>query len=51
LQQSLLDQLIDDASNARFSDPAVQLGHFNPVNRLRLVGSLKQLSHAWLALA
>jgi hypothetical protein len=48
LQQSLLDQSVDDTRYAEFSDPAVRLGYFNPLHRLRLVGSIKQLSpYAW----
>ena len=44
LQHSLLNQPVDDARNAELSDPAVRLGDFDPFGRLRLIGSLKQLS-------
>jgi hypothetical protein len=48
LQQGLLDQSVDDARYAELSDPAVRLGDFDPFNRLRLVGSRKQLRpNAW----
>jgi hypothetical protein len=40
LQQGLLDQSVDDARYAEFSDPAVRLGDFDPLDRLRLIGSL-----------
>ena len=40
LQLGLLDQSVDDARYAELSDPAVRLGDFNPLDRLRLVGSL-----------
>src|SRR5229473_1970082 len=43
LQQGLLDQSVDDARHAEFSDPTVRLGYFDPLDRLRLVGSLEQL--------
>src|SRR5258707_13928365 len=43
LQHGLLDQSVDDARHAELSDPAVRLGCFNPLDRLRLVGSLEQL--------
>src|SRR6202022_2576096 len=43
LQQGLLDQSVDDARHAELSDPAVRLGYFDPLDRLRLVGSLEQL--------
>ena len=43
LQQSLLDQSVDDARHAELSDPAVRLGYFDSLDRLRLVGSLDQL--------
>src|SRR5438552_5495108 len=47
-QQGLLDQSVDDARHAELSDPAVRLGDFNPLDRLRLVGSLEQLGpNAW----
>jgi hypothetical protein len=39
LQQGLLDQSVDDARYAELSDPAVRLGDFDPLDRLRLVGS------------
>jgi hypothetical protein len=39
LQQGLLDQPVDDTRHAEFSDPAVWLGYFDPLNRMRLVGS------------
>jgi hypothetical protein len=39
LQQGLLDQSIDDARDAELSDPAIRLGDFNPLDRLRLVSS------------
>ena len=44
LQQGLLDQSVDDARYAELSDPAVRLGYFDPLDRLRLVGSREQLS-------
>ena len=44
LQHSLLDQSVDDAEHAELSDPAVRLRDFDPLDRLRLIGSLKQLS-------
>ena len=48
LQQRLLDQSVDDARYAELSDPAVRLGYFDPLNRLRLVGSFEQLRpYAW----
>src|SRR6202166_3979269 len=48
LQHGLLDQSIDDARHAEFSDPAVRLGYFDPLDRLRLVGSAEQLRpYAW----
>src|SRR5262249_55660037 len=43
LQQGLLDQSIDDARDAELSDPAIRLGDFDPLDRLRLVGSREQL--------
>src|SRR5215831_8707814 len=36
LQQGLLDQSIDDARDAELSDPAIRLGDFDPLDRLRL---------------
>ena len=42
LQQGLLDQSIDDARDAELSDPAIRLGDFDPLHRLRLVGSREQ---------
>ena len=48
LQQRLLDQSVDDARYAELSDPAVRLGYFDPLDRLRLVGSREQLRpNAW----
>src|SRR6266436_5185551 len=48
LQQGLLDQSVDDARYAEFSDPAVRLGDFDPLDRLRLIGSLEQSRpNAW----
>src|SRR6266849_10271096 len=48
LQQGLLDQSVDDARDAELSDPAVRLGDFDPLDRLRLVGSIEQLRpNAW----
>ena len=44
LQHSLLNQSVDDARHAELSDPAVRLGDFDPFDRLRLIGSLKQSS-------
>ena len=41
LQQGLLDQSVDDARHAELSDPAIRLGDFDPLDRLRLVGSLE----------
>ena len=43
LQHGLLDQSVDDARHAEFSDPAFRLGYFDPLNRLWLVGSVEQL--------
>src|ERR1700741_2240603 len=43
LQQGLLDQSVDDARYAELSDPAARLGYFDPLDRLRLVGSREQL--------
>src|SRR5688572_31515947 len=43
LQQGLLDQSVDDTGHAELSDPALRLGDFDPLDRLRLVGSLEQL--------
>src|ERR1700741_1987575 len=42
LTQGLLDQSVDDARHAELPDPAVRLGYFDPLDRLRLVGSLEQ---------
>ena len=39
LQQGLLDQSVDDARHAEFSDPTVRFGYFDPLDRFRLVGS------------
>src|SRR5256886_2596705 len=48
LQQGLLDQSVDDARHAEFSDPALRLGDFDPFDRLRLVGSFEQSRpNAW----
>jgi hypothetical protein len=48
LQQRLLDQSVDDARYAELSDPAVRLRYFDPLDRLRLVGSREQLRpNAW----
>src|SRR5215471_10879348 len=48
LQQRLLDQSVDDAGYAELPDPAVRLGDFDPLDRLRLVGSREQLRpNAW----
>src|SRR6202011_1597920 len=48
LQQGLLDQSVDDARYAELSDPAVRLGDFDPLDRLRLVDSIEQLRpNAW----
>jgi hypothetical protein len=41
LQHGLLDQPVDDTRHAEFSDPAVRFGYFDPLDRLRLVGSFK----------
>ncbi len=43
LQQGLLDQPVDDARHAELSDPAIRLGYFDPLDRLRLIGSREQL--------
>ncbi len=43
LQQRLLDQPVDDARHAEFSDPAIRLGYLYPFDRQRLVGSPEQL--------
>jgi hypothetical protein len=37
LQHGLLDQAVDDARHAEFSDPAIGLGYFNPFDRQRLI--------------
>src|SRR5207248_11195217 len=34
---------VDDARDAELSDPAIRLGNFDPLDRLRLVGSREQL--------
>jgi hypothetical protein len=48
LQHGLLDQSVDDARHAELSDPAARLGYFDPLDRLRLVGSVEQLRpYAW----
>jgi hypothetical protein len=48
LQQGLLDQSVDDARHAELSDSTVRLGDFDPLDRLRLVGSREQLRpNAW----
>ena len=48
LQQGLLDQSVDDARHAELSDPALRLGDLDPLDRLRLVGSVKQSRpNAW----
>src|SRR6201993_2653636 len=48
LQQGLLDQSVDDARDAELSDPTVRLGNFDPLDRLRLIGSFEQLRpNAW----
>ena len=48
LQQGLLDQSVDDARHAELSDPAIRLGYFDPLDRLRLIGSFEQLRpNAW----
>ena len=48
LQQGLLDQSVDDARHAELSYPAVRLGDFDPLDRLRLVSSIEQLRpNAW----
>ena len=44
LQHGLLDQSVDDARHAELSDPAVRLRDFDPFDRLRLIGPLKQLN-------
>jgi hypothetical protein len=41
LQQSLLDQSVNDARYAERSDPAIQLGYCDPLDRLRLVDPLE----------
>src|SRR5438132_4411872 len=41
LQQGLLDQSVDHTRHAELSDPAIRLGDFDPLDRLRLVGSLE----------
>ena len=43
LQHRLLDQSVDDARDAKLSDPAIRLRDFDPLHRLRLVGSREQL--------
>jgi site-specific DNA recombinase len=51
LQQGLLDQSVDDARHAELSDPAIRLGYFDPLDRLRLIGSGEQLRpNGWPAL-
>src|SRR3954454_24438682 len=48
LQQGLLDQSVDDTGYAELSDAALRLGDFDPLDRLRLVGSLEQVDpDAW----
>src|SRR6516165_8209116 len=48
LQQGLLDQSVDDTRHAELSDPAIQLGDFDPFDRLRMIGSFEQLRpNAW----
>ena len=48
LQQGLLDQSVDDTRYAELSDPAIRLGYFDPLDRLRLVGSREQMRpDAW----
>jgi len=48
LQQGLLDQSVDDARYAELSDPAIRLGYFDPLDRLRLVGSREEVRpDAW----
>jgi hypothetical protein len=44
LQHCLPNQPIDDARHAELSDPAIRLRDFDPLDRVRLIGSLKQLS-------
>src|SRR5438874_1705296 len=36
-------QSVDDARHANLSDPALRLGYFDPLDRLRLVGSREQM--------
>ena len=43
LQQGLLDQSVDNARDAELSDPTIRLGYFDPLDRLRLVGSREQM--------
>src|SRR5204863_4371625 len=51
MQQGLLDQSVDDARHAELSDPAIRLGYFDPLDRLRLIGSGEQLRpNGWPAL-
>ncbi len=39
---------ISDARHAEFPDPAVRFGYFDPLDRLRLVGSVEQSRpYAW----
>src|SRR5258706_434708 len=42
LQQSLLNQSVDDARYAKFSDPTVRFGYFYPFDRQRLIGSFEK---------
>src|SRR6516164_5594457 len=43
LQHGLLNQAVDDTGDAEFSDPAIRLRDFYPLNRLRPIVSVKQL--------
>ena len=44
-------QSVDDARHANLSDPALRLGYFDPLDRLRLIGSGEQLRpNGWPAL-
>ena len=43
LKHRLLDQSVDDTRHAELSDPAIRLGDFDPLHRLRRVGSCQQL--------
>jgi hypothetical protein len=52
IARAMLDQPVDDARHAELSDPAIRLGYFDPLDRLRLIGSREQLRpNIWPVLA